>query len=101
MFNACDDPRAINVYVYDSYAERGGFADVTSHGRRNSNRPYLLLDWERLGHKVQGAEEHEMGHAFGLEHVCAPGAKPKTSTNIMASADCGLGSGGYHHSDTM
>jgi hypothetical protein len=35
-----------------------------------------------------------MGHAFGLGHECVPGARRTTSTNIMASADCGKGSGG-------
>lgn len=90
-FNKCEDPkvrdpRAINFYVYDS--------DGTCHGKRNSGRPYVLIDWVRLGHQGQSPEEHEMGHAFGLEHVCVPGAGLETSTNIMASADCGQGSGG-------
>jgi hypothetical protein len=90
-FNECDDPkvrdpRAINFYVYDS--------DGTCHGKRNSGRPYVLIDWARLGHQGQSPEEHEMGHAFGLDHVCAPGAEMETSTNIMASAECGKGSGG-------
>lgn len=99
LFNACNDlrvrdPRAINFYIYDSYAPRIGFSDTTSHGRRNANRPYVLIDWERLNHSDQSAEEHEMGHAFGLYHECVPGATRGTSTNIMASADCGKGSGG-------
>ena len=45
----------------------------------------------------EGGEEDEMGHAFGLEHVCAPGATVKTPTNIMASADCKKGSGGLRN----
>jgi len=99
LFNACDDPkvrdpRAINFYVYDSHDARGNPADTTGHGKRNSNRPFLLLDWERLDHKDQSPEEHEMGHAFGLGHECVPRAKRETSTNIMASADCGRGSAG-------
>jgi hypothetical protein len=98
-FNACDDarirdPHAINFYVYDAYSAAAGFNDTTGHGRRNSDRPFLLLDWQRLNHNGQAPEEHEMGHAFGLGHVCAPGATRGTSTNIMASADCGRGSGG-------
>ena len=54
-----------------------------------------MLDWERIGHAVQSPEEHEMGHAFGLEHVCEQGASSASHTNIMASAggDC-EGSGG-------
>ena len=61
---------------------------------RNSNRPYVLIDWERLGGNIQNAEVHEMGHAFGLGHVGVPGAQGDTSTNIMASAGEGFGSGG-------
>ncbi len=98
-FNACAeplvrDPHAINFYVYDAYAGATGFADATGHGRRNSNRPYVFLDWKRLNHAGQAPEEHEMGHAFGLGHECVPGATSRTSTNIMASAECGKGSGG-------
>lgn len=99
LFNACDDPRirdgaAINFYVYDAYAPGPGFRDATGHGRRNGNRPFVFLDWRRLNHGDQAAEEHEMGHAFGLGHECVPGATRGTSTNIMASADCGKGGGG-------
>jgi hypothetical protein len=99
LFNACDDakvrdPQAINFYVCDSYDAKKKAADTTGHGKRNSNRPFVMLGWERLNHKEQSPEEHEMGHAFGLSHECAPGAKQESSTNIMASADCGRGSGG-------
>lgn len=102
MINACSDPRvvdprAINFFVYDSYTDRDGFADKSSHGRRNSNRPYVILDWERLNHQIQSPEEHEMGHAFGLEHTCAEGAILNTPTNIMASVECGKGSGGLRN----
>jgi hypothetical protein len=96
-FNECPhpqvrDPNAINFYVYDSYGSNGA-ADKTSHGKRNSNRPYVLIDWERLDHRIQSPEEHEMGHAFGLGHVHVDGATGRTSTNIMASVHAG-GSGG-------
>ncbi|HHO46880.1 MAG TPA: hypothetical protein ENN06_00195 [Desulfobacteraceae bacterium] len=99
LFNACPDPRvvdpaAINFYIIDSYSAGKGFAEKNSHGVNNSNRPYILLDWERLNHTIQSPEEHEMGHAFGLGHECAPGADIETSTNIMASRECGKGSGG-------
>lgn len=98
-YDACGDgrvvdPGAINFYVYDSYRAGKGFADITSHGHNRGGRPFLLIDWERLDHRLQSPEEHEMGHAFGLPHVCAPGARLETATNIMASHDCGLGSGG-------
>jgi hypothetical protein len=98
-FNSCGDAKvrdrnAINVYIYDSHSDAAGFDDKTSHGVRNSNRPYLLIDWQRLGSNIQNAEPHEMGHAFGLDHVGIVGATIKTSTNIMASAAEGFGSGG-------
>lgn len=99
LFNKCKDlrvvdPTAINFYINDSFSEKKGFKDKTSHGINNKNRPYIILDWERLNHRIQSPEEHEMGHAFGLGHECAPEATINTSTNIMASADCGKGSGG-------
>jgi hypothetical protein len=101
-FNATNDrrvrdPGAINVYVFDSYNVRAKFGDLTSHGKRNSNRPYVLLDWERLDNKVQNAEAHEMGHAFGLEHVGVPNAAGKTPSNIMTSAEENFGSGGLRN----
>jgi hypothetical protein len=101
-FRACTDsrlvdPKAVNVYVYDSYSVAYGDNDITSHGIHNSGQPLVLLDWQRLDHTTQSPEEHEFGHVFGLIHVCVPGATLNTSTNIMASADCGLGSGGQRN----
>jgi hypothetical protein len=95
-FNQCQhpqvrDPNAINFYVYD---ETPG---VNSHGRRNSNRPFVMVDWARLNHAEQSAEEHEMGHAFGLGHMCVPGARGNTPTNIMASHEDCQGSGGLRN----
>ncbi|MBF0427987.1 MAG: hypothetical protein HQL94_03630 [Magnetococcales bacterium] len=102
LFNGCDDakvvdPHAINFYVYDSYKSDKGFSDTDSHGRKNHHRPYVLIDFARLNHKNQAPEEHEMGHAFGLSHVCVPGAKRDSDTNIMASSECGQGSGGLRN----
>ena len=88
------DPQAINFYIYDSRSTNAGVSDMTSHGKRNSNRPFVLIDWQRLNGAVQNAEAHEMGHAFGLEHTGVPGATANTSTNIMASAGEQFGSGG-------
>lgn len=102
FYNACPDsrvvdPAAINFYVYDGYDDAHGFAGMDSHGHNNGDRPFVLIDWQRLNHTLQSPEEHEMGHAFGLEHVCAAGAGTQTPTNIMASSDCGLGSGGLRN----
>jgi hypothetical protein len=99
LFNRCQDPQvrdphAINFYVYDSYNPTSGYEDITSHGKRNSNHPYVLIDWERLNNNVQNPEAHEMGHAFGLGHVAVPGATMRTATNIMSSTEFGFGSGG-------
>jgi hypothetical protein len=101
-FNACQDrrvrdPGAINVYVFDSYNPQAKFADLTSHGKRNANRPYVLIDWGRLDGKVQNAEAHEMGHAFGLEHVGVPNATLRTPSNIMTSSGENFGSGGLRN----
>ncbi|MAG94788.1 MAG: hypothetical protein CMJ48_13755 [Planctomycetaceae bacterium] len=101
-FNNCADPRvrdrnAINFYIHDSYSARVKFADMTSHGKRNSNRPYVFIDWERLDNNVQNPEAHEMGHAFGLGHVGVPGATSKQATNIMTSAGEQVGSGGLRN----
>ncbi len=98
-FNQCKNPelrdqQSINFYIYDSYNSKAGYDDITSHGRRNSNRPYILIDWKRLNNNVQNPSAHEMGHAFGLGHVAVPGATLKTVTNIMSSTQYGFGSGG-------
>lgn len=87
--DACSDPKvvdpnAINFFVYDNFV--GGYGDTTSRGKLNSHHPYVLIDWQRLDHANQSPEEHEMGHAFGLDHVCNPTATSTTSTNIMATA---------------
>ncbi len=90
LFNICRDvkvrdPKAINIYIYDAYSPEHEFADQDSKGFNNSSKPFVLLDRERLGHKLQSPEEHEMGHAFGLQHICEPNSTYETTTNIMAT----------------
>ena len=99
VFNQCRhapvrDRKAINFYIYDSYSSTRGFGDTTSHGKRNGERPYVLIDWQRLNNTEQNPEPHEMGHAFGLGHVGVLSATIATPTNIMASRAEEFGSGG-------
>ena len=88
---------AINFYIVDSYSKKQGYKSITSHGKNAGNHPFILIDWERLNHKVQSPEEHEMGHAFGLVHVCKKNAKISSETNIMASTENCEGSGGLRN----
>ena len=88
--NAVDNPlivhqRAINFFVYDNCTRTGDYSNVNSRGRPNGDRPMVMLDWARLDHRISSPEEHEMGHAFGLGHVCNPTATNTTPTNIMAT----------------
>ena len=84
---AVRDRHAVNVYIYDNYCPRVGFKATTCRGVWHGNHPYNLIDWERLDH-VSAAQEHEMGHAFGIhEHVAVPGATSRSSTNIMCGID--------------
>lgn len=99
-FNQCftREPNTVYLFIYDAYNLKRGHNDITSWGFNNNNRPFVLIDWERLNYKTQAALPHEMGHAFGLRHVCAPNAKLKDATNIMASVgNLCSGSGGQRN----
>lgn len=89
--------KEVIVFIYDAYSTKWKFEDVTSRAFRNNGRPFVLLDWNRLNYNIQAGSVHEMGHVFGLKHVCAPKATKRTPTNIMASAECKLGSGGLRN----
>ncbi len=89
--------KEVIIFIYDAYSKNLEFDDVTSRTFRNNGKPFILLDWHRLNYNIQAGSIHEMGHAFGLKHVCAPNATKTTPTNIMASAECKLGSGGLRN----
>ncbi|WP_043973390.1 MULTISPECIES: metalloprotease [Acinetobacter] len=98
--NACFPRRKskeVLFIIYDAYSEKLKDADITSWGFRNQGQPFMLIDWKRLNYQTQAASIHEMGHAFGLGHVCSPKATKTTPTNIMSSYDCHLGSGGLRN----
>ena len=89
--------KEVIVFIYNAYSTKQEFNDVTSRAFRNSGRPFVLLDWNRLNYNIQAGSVHEMGHVFGLKHVCVPKATKQTPTNIMASAECRRGSGGLRN----
>ncbi|MFW5442772.1 MAG: hypothetical protein ACKE51_00495 [Methylococcaceae bacterium] len=104
QYYACNDekirdPLAINIFIVDSYSEKYGFEKyTTSVGAFNSgNQPYMLLDWARLDHTKLSPEEHEMGHCFGLGHICNVNATRDSDTNIMASTSQCKGSMGLRN----
>jgi hypothetical protein len=88
MFNACDDvlvrdKNAINIYIYDAYWD--GFDNWFGIGFNNADTPFIMLDYARLPH-IAAAEEHELGHIFGLGHICSTVTSNDSSSNIMSSA---------------
>ncbi len=93
------DKKAINIYIIDSYSPLYGFDRyTTSRGAFNkASHPFILLDWKRLNHTKLSPEEHEMGHCFGLGHICVENANRNTDTNIMASSINCKGSSGLRN----
>jgi len=73
--------KEVIVFIYDAYSTKWKFEDVTSRAFRNNGKPFILLDWNRLNYNIQAA----------------PKATKRTPTNIMASAECKLGSGGLRN----
>lgn len=88
------DPSKLNVYIIDTYDQKKGYREEDSYGGGSGNRRFAALDYERLGH-IFAAEEHELGHAFSLGHVCHPGANSRTKTNIMTQRNACPGAVGH------
>lgn len=68
VFNKCPagkirDPKALNFVVFS-------FVDVTSRGGYSGGTYYSFVQMESLP-RIYTAH-HELGHAFGLPHVCRP-----------------------------
>ncbi len=79
------DPGAINFYIFKSYYEGNTLAKNSYAG--GAAVPLLMINWERMVTRYKAAQEHEMGHVFGLEHIKACGSTAATNTNIMATSD--------------
>jgi hypothetical protein len=106
------DDDALNVIIYDVCERDAGADGVVNtsdddqdcvgarngRARPNGNHPYMFLDYARAlqprtpATTVAAAEEHEAGHAFGLNHACEPRGHGG-NTRTMQTGDCveGLG----------
>lgn len=99
-------PEMVNAYIVNNcrwpLSGTSCANKVVSHGRRNTNRPHVTLDYIRLlrgdgvapGDRsiVHGAEQHELSHTLGLGHACFTHASG--STNAMHhSTICIVGNG--------
>ena len=109
--NECHDPELrkpgmVNVYIIDNcrwqLSSTNCSNESMSHGRRNSNTPYVFIDYVRLlrGDAVapgdralaRGAEQHELGHTLGLCHACFTDSSG--STNAMHHSTICVGGNG-------
>lgn len=98
------DDTALNVLVYDVCDHGPGnvldcVGNQDGRGRVNSHHPYFFVDYARaLRPRTPAttfpwaAEDHEAGHAFGLQHACEP-AGHGGNTGTMQTGACvdGLG----------
>lgn len=102
-------PDALNVLIYD-VCERDAVdgrdvqdcpGSAAGRGRSNQDHPYFFVDYARALQPRAfrssafpwAAEEHEAGHAFGLQHACdCVGHEGDTHTMQTPDCDEGLGS---------
>ena len=77
-------PRAVNVYIYapPDGSEHHGFR---SFGGHDVNGPYAFIHWKSY-HDFNKLW-HELGHAFGLPHVCSSPRPTEAHWNIMATPE--------------
>lgn len=86
----CDDakirqPGAVNIYVYAPRSADGETQHFTSRGGHNNKGPFALIHW-KMSHDFNTVW-HELGHAFGLPHVCSSPRPAGAHWNIMATPD--------------
>lgn len=86
----CEDsmirqPGAVNIYVYAPQTAEGQPHRMVSRGGHNNEGPFALIHWRQY-HDFNTVW-HELGHAFGLPHVCSSPRPEGTHWNIMATPD--------------
>lgn len=87
------DHAAINMYIFDHVYTNDdeGSDGGTGYGKEVGNKrfPVLFVDIDRVSKARHGetaaAQEHELGHAFGLHHVCQP--QGALHTSIMPTSN--------------
>ena len=101
---ACDDPELFdpdmaNVYIMDNpYSSTATDSSLNPYaGTEETCLPVNFIDVDRLPANpvyplqfVDAASEHEMGHGYGLDHVCSVDGPSDVGTNAMQgdATDC-------------
>ena len=95
-FNQCFDKQkgTVHFVIFDGYSEQNKLNSISSWGFNNNNNPFVLIDWYQLKPSNSSTDAHEMGHAFGLTHVCDAGVQANENSNIMTSSRCSGGNSG-------
>ena len=84
------DPAAINIFLFDNPITGIISSFATAHTSRwSACAPYIFIEHSRLPATpgeafAYGVNQHEMGHIFGLDHLCMGLDDPTyPATNIM------------------